>query len=205
MRKIIFIAIFIISLVLSFSAVFAYNNETTHPSLTSEAIDFYNLYSDKKITDQEKEWIIQGSILEDIEPRYINHFFDPIYKTGWTGKHAIFPQKTMQKLSEIFLSGENSVSALNWVHNQELQEKYKNYQGNRTWEKALYEYVKNKNRKQAFFNLGHVLHLIEDMAVPEHTRNDTHTPANESPYENYASQFNRNNFHIAGDLQKQNY
>ena len=185
--------------------VFAYDDKTTHPAITDEIVDFYNLSFDKKITAEEKERIIQGSILEDTEPRYINHFYDPIYKQGWTGEHSgeWFSKDLMQKFSDVFLSSENGVSALNWAHNQELQEKYKRYQGNRTWEKALYEYVKNKDKKEAFSDLGYILHLLEDMSVPEHTRNDTHP--NDSPYENYSQRFTRNNFHIANDLKKQNF
>ena len=37
------------------------------------------------------------------------------------------------------------------------------------------------------FALGHVLHLMEDMGVPDHTRNDPHP--NNSPYEKWTEQF----------------
>ena len=185
--------------------VFAYDDKTAHPAITDEIVDFYNLHFDKKITAEEKEWLIQGSILEDTEPRYINHFYDPIYQQGWIGEHGggWLSKDLMQKFSDVFLSSENGVSTLDWVHNQELQEKYKRYQGNRTWEKALYEYVKNKDEKEAFSDLGYILHLLEDMSVPEHTRNDTHP--NDSPYENYTTRFTRDNFQIANNLQKQNF
>lgn len=202
-RKIFFIFIFALGLVFPSRDVFGYEDKTTHPALTNEAIDFYNLNFSQKITSEEKEWLISGSILEDTPPRWINHFYDPIYKTGWTGEAGFITQDLLQKFSDVFLSNESAVPTLNWAHNQELQAKYKLYQGNQTWEKAIYEYVKNKNKKEAYYALGHILHLLEDMAVPDHTRNDTHT--GDSPYENYANQFNRDNFHIIGDLQKQNY
>ena len=41
------------------------------------------------------------------------------------------------------------------------------------WEKALNFYVKG-DRQSAMIALGHVLHLVEDMGVPAHTRNDAH-------------------------------
>ena len=153
-------------------AVFAYDDKTTHPALTEEAVNFYNLNFNQKITDEEKEWIISGSILEDTPPRWVNHFYDPIYKVGWTGEAGgLNPQDVLRQFTDLFLSNGRAVSALNWVHNQELQNQYKLYQGNQTWEKAIYEYVKNKDKKAAYFALGHVLHLLEDMAVPDHTRN----------------------------------
>ncbi|PJC70007.1 MAG: hypothetical protein CO014_00920, partial [Candidatus Tagabacteria bacterium CG_4_8_14_3_um_filter_41_8] len=78
-RKIVFIAIFISSFLIT-RAVFAYDDKTTHPALTSEVVDFYNLNFNQRITTEEKEWIIEGSILEDTPPRWVNHFYDPIYK-----------------------------------------------------------------------------------------------------------------------------
>ncbi len=70
MRKIIFISILIISSFLMTRAVFAYNSATTHPALTQEAIELYISNFNQKFTNEEKEWIVQGSILEDTEPRY---------------------------------------------------------------------------------------------------------------------------------------
>jgi len=40
-----------------------------------------------KFSQQEIEWLKQGSIREDEPARYINYFYDPVHKTGWTGKH----------------------------------------------------------------------------------------------------------------------
>jgi len=201
-RKIVFITIFISSFLIT-RAVFAYDDKTTHPALTSEVVDFYNLNFNQRITTEEKEWIISGSILEDTPPRWINHFYDPIYKTGWSGEGGFVPKEIMQKFSDVFLSSASPVSSINWAHNQELQSEYKLYRGNQTWEKAIYEYVKNKDKKAAYYALGHVLHLLEDMAVPEHTRNDTHP--NDSPYENYSTRFTRDTFHIIDDLRSKNY
>jgi len=36
-------------------------------------------------------------------------------------------------------------------------------------------------KEKAMFALGHILHLIEDSAVPDHTRDDGHI--GDSPYE----------------------
>ncbi|MDP3901508.1 MAG: lamin tail domain-containing protein, partial [bacterium] len=47
----------------------------------------------------------------------------------------------------------------------------------------------------ALFALGHIVHLIQDASVPDHTRNDAHPPYDDggSPYENWTSQFNLGN------------
>ena len=71
----IFFAILIISSVLIARAVFAYDDKTTHPALTNEAVNFYNLNFDKKLTNEEKEWIILGSILEDAVPQTHSRYF----------------------------------------------------------------------------------------------------------------------------------
>mgnify|MGYP001578016837 CR=1 FL=1 len=68
--------------------VFAYDDQTTHPALTDEIADFYNLsFPSNQLTPQQKEWIVEGSILKDTPPRWINHFYDPIYKEGWSDKY----------------------------------------------------------------------------------------------------------------------
>lgn len=72
------------------------------------------------------------------------------------------------------------------------------------WNIALYKY--NTNDKQhAYRALGQVLHLIEDMSVPEHTRIDTHPQdvfgiyKDASPYELYTSRFTATNTSITAD------
>ena len=78
------ISIFIIgSLFLFSNNSKSYNDKTTHPGLTDEIVDFYNLSFDDKLTPEEKEWIVQGSIDEDTPPRWINHFYDPTNGDGW--------------------------------------------------------------------------------------------------------------------------
>jgi hypothetical protein len=59
-----------------------------------------------------------------------------------------------------------------------------------TWHRAVDFYV-NGEKEKAFFLLGHILHLVEDASVPDHTRNDTHT--NDSPYERWTAQFSLSN------------
>lgn len=177
---------------------FAYYESTTHPALSQEIVDFYNGVGSASLTPQQKEWIIQGSMLEDTDPRWLNHFYDPIREAGWSGEHAgdISPP-TVRSLARVGFAPSGVVSAVQWVNNRELQLDYKLYGGDRTWGKAL-EYYARGNEEQAYITLGHILHLLEDMSVPDHTRNDTHahvlrgiTGDPGSPYEEYTNQYTR--------------
>src|SRR3989344_324516 len=191
---------------LSLNSAYAYDNDTTHPALTQEIIKLYNQnFPQNPITSEEAEWIIQGSVLEDTAPRWINHFYDPVNKTGWTGSGAgDIDAETVRQLSLIGLSSERPVSALDWISDYSLQEKYAIYGGNRSWKRGL-EYYADGDKKEAYTTLGHILHVLEDMGVPDHTRDDTHaqlvgqiTGDNGSPYESYATRWNKQNIQISG-------
>jgi hypothetical protein len=70
-----------------------------------------------------------------------------------------------------------------------------------TWEKSIYNYIIG-NKKEAFEDLGHILHLLEDMAVPAHTRNDHHLTGDK--YEQWASQFSPQNIDVVSALSGKN-
>lgn len=198
-RFTILIALICLVVGLRIPRAFAYDNQTTHPALTDEIIDFYNSsFSANQLTPEEKEQVVQGSILEDTPPRWINHFYDPIYNVGWSGeKVGEIPAEAIQILSRFALSFEKPISAVEWANNSLIQNEYRLYEGDRTWKKAL-EYYANGDKVEAYKTLGFILHLLEDMSVPEHTRNDTHaqegsglTGDTASPYESYATQWTR--------------
>lgn len=179
--------------------VYAFSDTTTHPALTEQTVEFYNkMYPNTPLSNDEREWLIEGSTKEDIAPRWINHFYDPTTGLGWTGDSAgRLPAELVRIFSEIMLSSEHPVSALAWAHNESLQEAYRLYGGNHTWEQALRSRSK-QNIKDAYVSLGHMLHLLQDLGVPDHSRNDTHAHLAEfltgdpgSPHETYAAQWNR--------------
>lgn len=184
--------------VFMFQGLLAYDDKTTHPALTDEIVDFYNISFDNNLTPEEKEWIVQGAIDEDTPPRWINHFYDPIWEKGWSGEHTGWLwEGLVQDISYWILAQFEPVSSLNWLHNRSLQTSYSLYGGDHTWDRAVEEYRKG-NKKEAYRTLGHVLHLIEDASVPDHTRNDTHAHEMQwatgdygSPYEEYLKQYNR--------------
>jgi hypothetical protein len=176
----------------------AYDNIMVHPALTEEVVKFYNLnFPANKINDQEMNWIKQGSIEEDAGIRPLNHFYDPVHNIGLKGVE---------------------LSAKNWSQNTLAQAQHSpsyylagffkspfSYATDYSWDRALYDYVKG-NKERAYVALGHIIHLIEDMTVPDHTRDDAHPPVGDmgSPYESWTKRFNKN-LGIAVSLKNKNY
>src|SRR3989338_4778321 len=79
-----------------------------------------------------------------------------------------------------------------------------------SWNKAIEHYA-NGDKEKAYYALGHVLHLLEDATVPEHTRNDTHAgnqlphqATGNSPYEDWTAKFNRDNINLVNEILKNN-
>lgn len=140
------------------SRVFSYNDTITHPSLTENIAKIYNANSERKLTAQEIYWLKEGSIREDTDPRWMNHFYNPLSGQGLWGS---LPSKiwAQDPLAQRFSKG-----------------------GNQTWQKAIDSYAKGDN-EEAFFALGHILHLLEDTTVPAHTRLDAHPLGD--PYEKW--------------------
>ncbi len=174
-------------------AVFAYSPHYTHPDLTEEMVKFYNASGQQKIGNEFLRVLRQGSIDEDTDPRWINHFYDPQSGEGWTGEHLGPHSKEMiQGVSNTLVAMNfTPLPAPKWAEDQEAQNKFINYGWNHTWQKAIYDYA-NGREKEAFESLGYILHLIEDMSVPDHTRNDSHPhvagdPG--SPYEEWAKAY----------------
>lgn len=198
-------------IVIFFSCYFfinSYSTTNTHPVLTEEVIKFFNAKSqDYEISQKEIEWIKQGSIDEDEPPRYINHFYDPVHNVGWTGKYFgnLTEEEGYKQGSDI--APKPAISAKDWSQNQNYQSAYGRQYGNQTWQKAIKSFI-DGDKKSAFIALGHILHLIEDMSVPDHTRNDSHPGIYGDPgssYENYAKEYtNFNKLAVVNDLINKN-
>ena len=176
-------------------SVLAYDAKTTHPNLTEITVDFYNQYfSNHVLNGTEKQLLMQGSADEDDGIRCINHFYDPVFNETWRleGLEHFFP----------------TLTAKEWGQNPFAQAIYDPVylafigliakspvfsKTNFTWQQAIYKYVKG-NQVEAFNALGHILHLIQDMSVPEHTRQNVHiffVPNAGSPYEVYTAKSNK--------------
>ncbi|HPT40103.1 MAG TPA: lamin tail domain-containing protein [Candidatus Paceibacterota bacterium] len=198
-KPIILMCIIFVGLFCGNRNVLAYDNSVTHPALTREIIKYYNNYFNKNISVNDMEAIVGGSIGED-EPavRTLNHFYDPVNNSGLNSSHTGIISPVYGFLLPF------SKSAKEWANNSFAQanflgEFYANsalnpyaklaknvidIQTTYTWNKAVYKYIIG-DKRAAFESLGHVLHLLEDMAVPAHTRNDPHISGD--PYEGYVA------------------
>ena len=139
---------------------FAYSDTTTHPALTKEIVNFYDLFFNEKISEEQKQLIIQGSIDEDEGFRYVNHFFDPVYNEGWKG----YTSAKMWAKSSLAQSPSRRTLAGAFFQFDDPNDF--------SWERALKDFARG-DEERAFLALGRILHLLEDASVPEHTRNDT--------------------------------
>jgi len=126
------------------------------------------------------EWLREGADLEDAgsdwqgfigTARYANHFHNPLKPWGSAGL-----DDTVMSLSY------RGKSTLLWAQYGSWQEPYP--QGDWSWKKTRDHFylaltANNDADKQAGFaatfrGLGHQIHLIQDMSVPAHVRNDAH-------------------------------
>jgi hypothetical protein len=195
----------------NFSRVFSYSTHYTHPDLTEEiakAFNNINKNNERVIDEQEIQWMRHGATEEDEPARWTNHFYDPTTGKGWTGSRFgyLTPEQGLATVADI--AAREPISSVDWVTNQDYQAAYGRQFGNQTWQKAVKSYV-DGDKKSAFIALGHVLHLVEDASVPDHTRDDTHAdlfgdPG--SPYEKYSADFtNFNKLTFAENLKNSQF
>jgi len=152
----------------------------THKQLTEASIDLFNQsFPEHKIENKLKEALIIGSEEEDEIPRHLFHFYDPVNDRGLTFKN------------------EQWLSSKKWAEDEQKQIALKiptffanlprlsipktNY----TWQQAFNQYNEGEKEK-AMKSLGHILHLIQDVSVPAHTRNDPHVEGDS--YEKFAAE-----------------
>jgi hypothetical protein len=187
------LCVLLISALIFGGGALAYDGNSTHPVLTHKIGEVYNKLYSNQLSSSDIAAMVEGSINEDISPRWINHFYDPTTGRGWgniPGASGWLTGEELKILSQIMVSPEGALPALDWAHASLIQQRYSLYGGERTWEKALDYYI-DGNRYEAFKTLGHILHLIEDASVPAHTRQDTHSGIlgdGKDPYELYTSQ-----------------
>lgn len=170
--------------------VFAYSTRT-HAALTDETIDFFKKDFPDVFSDTEKEIVKQGSVDEDKFPRWLHHFYDPIFSRGLKGIQLSSKEWAKATLEQ---AGFASVG-LGSVN--ELFSADDDY----SWDRAIYEYAWG-DRDRGLKTLGHILHLIQDASVPDHTRDDAHPPVFGwgSPYEHWTKQFDDGNLDIVSKL-----
>ena len=146
--------VFSLILILSASQVKAFDTYVIHPKMAEVIAAEYNQTIDKKLLPEEIEWIKQGTIEED-QPitRAFNHFYNPLNKQGLKilGITLGLPSPEWSKATKQQQSAGLDCS----------------------WSTAVNAY-KNNDKAKAFRCFGHSLHLLEDVGVPAHSRNDQH-------------------------------
>ena len=200
-RKLIKLSLIILSTVFtaSFWAVpktHAYDFET-HAFLTQEIVKLYDKTAN--LPENLSAYLVDGSRREDDSPRWLHHFYDPIYNRGYSSDPrtgALLNVGTSHESSKLWAQDPGKqneptykVASLIASALDSIQQKKLNIttESDFTWNAAL-DYWAAGDKEKAMFALGHVLHLIEDASVPDHTRNNGH--ADGSPYEQWAAQFN---------------
>lgn len=116
------------------------------------------------ITDIASEWLSGGGELEDSGTRWLNHFHNPL--KPWT---------------EAGLWGVNQ-SAILWAQSYDMSQQ--SLAEDWSWQSARKKYylaltsaeqqTRSKFFAQMFRGIGQQIHLLQDMAVPAHVRNDAH-------------------------------
>lgn len=191
--------------------VLSYSPHYTHPDLTEQMAKLFNNINkngERAITSEEIQWLRQGAIDEDQPARWINHFYNPINGKGWTGSHFGYLTSEQGLATVADIAAREPIPSTDWVTNQDYQAAYGRQFGNQTWQKAIKSYT-DGDKKSAFIALGHIMHLVEDATVPDHTRDDTHAdlygdPG--SPYEKYSADFtNFNKLTFADDLKNNQF
>ncbi|MES2953692.1 MAG: right-handed parallel beta-helix repeat-containing protein [Patescibacteria group bacterium] len=166
------LVIFFCAFLFSASPAFAYSDDTTHRGLTRDAVRLYrSSYSDAALSTSDEEALVKGAFEEDFDYRFMRHFYDPIHNSGLTYLSELNFGRPWSSSKEWAIGGDPE----NIDH---------------TWPEAVRLY-KSGEREKAMEVLGHILHLIEDATVPDHTRGDPHPPLLEfgSPFERFAKSF----------------
>ena len=170
--------------------IFAYDDKTTHPALTNEIIELFNYsYPDLALSSEEKIFVKQGSIEEDAFGRWMRHFYDPVYNRG-----LIFGQEWQSSKDWAEDTVAQRLLDPNYQAVIALTMPYFGGSTDYSWDRAIFEYV-HGDKKRGLEALGHILHLLEDASVPDHTRNDPHPPILDfgSPYEFWTKRFDEEN------------
>jgi hypothetical protein len=154
-------------LVLGVGVVYAYPDKPTHHDLAGLTVDLATS-NGTEYTDL-KRWrsaILVGVVDEDgatPTPRFLQHFYDPDSGLGMP--------ETVYSVIYGGIGGANKsgryVSALDWAR--------AGMPDARDWKGAIESFDNTEQaRLRAYEAVGHVLHLLEDMAQPDHARNRPH-------------------------------
>lgn len=192
----------------------AYDEKITHPYITDAAIgrSILNNYLKSYLGIPNgilKEYygisisdlIKTGSTNEDVSSRPCNHFWNPLKDEGLDEYYIIHftgePNRNWALGYEVNTgnplyscpSGDNSTSSScnDYSWRKARDEFYKALTGTT-------ESIRNEHFKEMYESLGRILHLMEDMGVPAHARNDFAGHLNYTELERWYKILNPKNF-----------
>lgn len=175
----------------------ALSADLTHPGLSSEAVNLFNLYNpESPISNKERELIEKGSTDEDNDLRWLHHFYNPSTQKGLWGlassKEWGFSSDLQKKFS---IASSSKLALILGLANESKDFSYP---------RAVRDY-QTGDLPRSFYSLGHVLHLLQDLSVPEHSRDDAHPKLHNSvssPYEVTMEKWHKGNISLAGEIFK---
>lgn len=143
----------------------------------------YNSINEATMELNPREWIKHGGYSAD-EPEFhagVRHFYDPLGIDG--GKKWLTDVSVALEIAiKRFVTGDPQTDAKNWAFHH--QENHYNFSiGKVVLKKALEEPDRIRRAEymaKAWRCLGETLHLIADMALPPHVRNDSHPASGNS-------------------------
>jgi hypothetical protein len=170
------------------TSAFAYNTDV-HSTMSLEALTASSLQTDPSLlqdlgvdsTQQFKnsdgvshnfsQLIQDGAVFEDNLPRPINHFYNPRNQEPLTVPALPFPLDGNSTSPDWALE-DNGDRSLPGYDQKFSYKDAKGYFYKAVTQKARLD--RNDNFGLLFESIGHVMHHIQDMAQPQHVRNDEH-------------------------------
>ena len=139
-----------------------------------------------------KDWIINGGWSAD-EPEWtmaLVHFYDPANSSeAWLTDQQFFV-RFFASINSTMTNPETD--AVKWTFDQlDMSQFYGNFEQEYSWPQAI-QYFKealadkdplNENYGNAWRAVGEIMHMVADMTIPAHVRNDGHAPFDKDPYE----------------------
>jgi hypothetical protein len=151
------------------SSAYAWDDQTTHGPLTAMGFDYLviNNLIDSALSKY-RQAIVNGSIAEDTPfSRSWFHFYPRLNSSA--------PSVTASGSAYDWAFNPSSLTGNMWGYTWALRNEF-------NWTSA----VNRAGTNRGWEALGHVIHLLEDMAVPAHVRNDPHPPGDGDPLELWA-------------------
>jgi len=146
--------------ILSSDTLLAYSDVPTHSNLTSRTLLL--VPQSYRQVHQFGADITRGAVEEDQKPRYLNHFWDPTTGRGLPQNWYTLVYEGQAPRSDF---GSSFRNAFDWA----LSEMPDHYD----WNGSIVAYG-NRDFHRAYVGLGHVLHLLQDLGQPDHSKSRPH-------------------------------